>query len=93
MDEKLILRKNPDVVARVIDDETILLPIFKSSEEANCIYSLDKTGSVIWKMIDGKKTLGSIKKAILKEFDATPAEVDKEMKKFLKDLKETKALI
>mgnify|MGYP001586418359 CR=1 FL=1 len=92
MQETKILRKNPDMVTRVIDDETILLPIYKTSKEINCIYTLNKVASRIWEMVDGKRTLARIKQLILKEFDAAPQEVDKEMQKLLKDLKEIKAI-
>ncbi len=92
MQEKTILRKNRDIVTRVIENETILLPIYRTSKELNCIYTLNKVASRIWQMIDGKRTLGKIKKQILKEFDTTPEEVGREMQKFLKDLKEMKAI-
>ncbi len=92
MQKRIILRKNKDMVTRVIDDETILLPIYKTSEEINCIYTLNKVASRIWELIDGKRTLDEIKSKALKEFDTTPKEVDKEMQKLLKDLKEIKAI-
>jgi hypothetical protein len=92
MQGKSVLGKNPNMVTRVIGDETILLPIYKTSDEINCIYTLNKVASRVWEMFDGKKTLGQIKKHILKEFDTTPREVDKEIQKLLKDLKEIKAI-
>jgi len=92
MKESVVLRKNKDMVARVIDDETILLPIYNTSSEINCIYTLNKVASNVWSLIDGKKTLGKIKKIVLEKFDTTPKEVDKEMTKLLKDLKEMKAI-
>lgn len=92
MEENKILRKNPDMVRRVIDDETILLPLYKTSDEINCIYTLNKVASRVWEIIDGKKSLGKIKKKILEEFETTPKELDKELNKLLKDLKEIKAI-
>ncbi|MBU4251569.1 MAG: PqqD family protein [Candidatus Omnitrophica bacterium] len=92
MQDKKVLTKNSDMVTRAIEDETILLPIYKTSDEINCIYTLNKVASRIWELIDGKKTLAGIKRQVLKEFDTTPEEVDKEMKKFLKDLEEIKAV-
>ena len=62
MDEKMVLKKNSNMVTRVIENETILLPVYKTSEEINCIYTLDKTGSFVWKLIDGKKPYSAIKK-------------------------------
>ena len=93
MKDAVVLRKNPNMVTRVIDNERILLPIFKTSKEANCIYTLNEVASEAWEMINGKRTFGEIKKLILKKFDATEKEVDKEMAKLLKDLKEIKAVV
>ncbi len=86
------LRKNPNMVTRVIDDETILLPIYKTSDEINCIYTLNKVASRVWEMFDGKRALAEIKKQLLKEFDTTPKEINKKLQKLLKDLKEIKAI-
>jgi len=92
MKETIALRKNPDMVTRVIDDETILVPIYKTSDKINCIYTLNKVASRVWEMFDGKKTVGEIKKQLLKEFDTTPEEIDKKMQELLKDLREIKAI-
>ncbi len=93
MQDTITLKKNPDMVTRVIDDETILLPIYKTSDEIDCIYTLNKVASEVWNSIDGKKTVAEIKIKVLKKFDTTPEQVDKEMQKFLKELKEIKAII
>ena len=93
MKDALVLRKNPNIVTRVIDNERILLPVFKTSKEADCIYTLNKVASQVWELIDGKRTLRHIKKLLLKKFDTTQAEVDKEMKKLLVDLRKIKALV
>jgi len=92
MKETVALRKNADMVTRVIDDETILLPIYKTSDEINCIYTLNKVASRVWEMFDGKRTLAEIKKQLLKEFDTTPEKIDKKMQELLKDLKEIEAI-
>ncbi len=92
MQKNKVLSKNPNMVTRVIEDETILLPLYKSSNEINCIYTLNKVASEVWNLIDGKKTPAEIKKQVLKKFDTTPEEAGKEMQKFLKDLKEIKAI-
>ena len=93
MQEEAVLRRNKNMVVRIIDNETILLPLYKNSEEINCIYTLNKIASQVWELIDGKRKLGEIKKQVLKKFDASPEEVDKEMKTFLKELKQIKAII
>ncbi|MBL7197440.1 MAG: PqqD family protein [Candidatus Omnitrophica bacterium] len=93
MKEDKILKKNPDMVSRMIDKETILVPVFRTSKEANFIYSLNTSASKFWDLIDGKRALGDIKAIILQKFDTTPKEIDKEINNFLKDLKKVKAVV
>ncbi len=92
MREDKVLRKNPDMITRVIGDETILLPIYRTSDEIDCIYTLNKAASRVWEMFDGKRTLDKIKKELLNEFDTTPGEVGEKIGKLVKDLKEIKAV-
>ena len=92
MKKSIALRKNPNMVERKIENETILLPLYKSSEEINSIYTLNKTASWIWDMIDGKREVSDIKKEALNKFDTTEKRFDKEMNKLLKDLKKIKAV-
>jgi len=80
------------MVTRVIGDETVLLPIYDTSEDIDCIYSLNEVASWVWEMIDGKNTIGEIKKKVLEEFDTSPQEVEEKMGKFLKDLLEIGAV-
>ena len=81
------------MVTRVIDNETVLLPIYKTSDEINCIYTLNKVASRVWEMIDGERTLSEIKEAVLRDFDTTPQEVDERMRDLLNDLEEIKAVV
>ena len=92
MKESVVLKKNPNIVSRTIEDETILMPIYKTSDEINCIYTLNKVAARIWELIDGKRSLEKIKKRLLEEFDVTEKGLNKELDKFLKDLKEIKAV-
>ena len=61
----IVYKKNKNMVTRKIADETILLPIYKTSKEINCIYTLNKPASIVWDMIDGKTTIGEIKDKVL----------------------------
>lgn len=83
-----IFKKNPKIVVRKIEDETILMPLYSTSEEIDCIYTLNDAAARIWELIDGKRTLGKIKKIFLDEFDVT----EEELADFLKDLEEIRAI-
>ncbi len=92
MQDSTVLKKNPDIVSRTIEDETILMPIYKTSDEINCIYTLNEVAARIWELIDGKRSLAKIEKTLSEEFEATEKELNKELDKFLKELKEIKAI-
>ncbi|MCJ7563285.1 MAG: PqqD family protein, partial [Candidatus Aminicenantes bacterium] len=79
-----IFKKNSKIVVRKIEDETILMPLYSTSEEIDCIYTLNDAAARIWELVDGKRTLGKIKKIFLDEFDVT----EEELADFLKDLEE-----
>jgi len=83
-----IFKKNPKIVVRKIEDETILMPLYSTSEEIDCIYTLNDAAARIWELIDGKRTLGKIKKIFLDEFAVT----EEELADFLKDLEEIRAI-
>lgn len=92
MKKDKILRKNTEIVSRKIGNEIILLPIYKTSEDINCIYTLNRSAAFVWDAIDGKRTEAKIKKMVSRKFEATSGEVNKHMLDLLKDLKEIKAI-
>ena len=93
MRDSLVFKKNLDFVMREIEKEVILIPIYKTSKDANYIYCINKVGQEVWNLIDGKKSLKEIKKELLKKFDTTPGEVTKELNVFLNYLKKIGAIV
>ncbi len=93
MSGKTVLRKNPEIVTRVIAEETILLPVYRTSEEIDSIYTLNSSAAMVWDLIDGKRTVRQLKEAVLKRCEATPEEVDRELDELLNDLRTIKAIV
>ena len=92
MDDHMVLVKNKAIVSRVIGDETVLLPLFKSSDEINCIYTLNKAAAWVWERIDGKRSVAVLKEEVLRTFDVTPQKRDVLMNGLFKDLGAIKAV-
>jgi hypothetical protein len=93
MEDSIRFKKNPDIITRTIEDETILMPLYKTSAEIDCIYTLNSVAARIWELIDGKRSLGKIKNTLLEEFDVPETKVEKDLSRLLKDLAEIKAII
>jgi hypothetical protein len=92
MRDNTVVRKHPDIVTRVIAEETILLPVVRSSEEINAIYTLNASAALVWQLIDGKRTVGDLKRVILQRCETTPDGVDQELAELLKDFKEIRVI-
>ena len=58
-----VYKRNEDIVSRQIDDEMILMPIYKTNKDINEMYTLNETAAEMWNSIDGEITVrGIIKK-------------------------------
>lgn len=93
MEKGKVMRKNPNMIKRIIGNETILVPIYKTSREISCIYTLNQDAAWILEIFDGKTSLSDIKKRICRKFDLTSEEADKKLDKFLKELQDIKAVV
>lgn len=76
MPDKKIFKKNPSVVFRKIDDELILMHTECKSKDSDKIFVLRGCGRRIWEFIDGKLSLDSISKKVMKEFDTGKMNID-----------------
>ena len=92
MNFKKVFKKSKDVVSRNIEGQVIIMPLYKSSRDLNCIYTLNETAAAAWDLIDGKNDLNKIKEKLLSEFDVTEETLKKNMEVLIKDLKSIKAV-
>ena len=93
MPKAKVYKKNPNFVARKIEDEIILVPIKREAADFEAIYNLNNEVSVrIWELIDGKRSLEEIRNKILEEFEVSSERLDKDLIQFIKDLKDIGAI-
>ena len=90
--EEARMAKTGDVVRRQIADEIILVPVRKSAEELDSIYSVNPMAAQIWDLLDGQRTLGEIRALLLQQYDVTPEELDKDLAEFVDQLKAEKLI-
>jgi hypothetical protein len=89
-----IYSKSDSIVSRKIADEFILVPIRRKLADVNSIYLLQDDVSVrIWKLIDGQRPVGKIKKIICEEFDVSPEQAQSDLVEFLKQLEKIGEII
>ena len=83
----LYTKKN-DLVARDIAGETIIVPVRSNVGDLDSIYTLNEVGTLIWGLIDGKKSVSQIAEEICMTYDITPEEAKKDTVDFLKSLED-----
>jgi hypothetical protein len=75
--------KGKDLVTRSIAGETIIVPIKNKVGDLDSIYTLNEIGTMIWELIDRKKSVSEIAEAVCDAYDVTPEEALKDTFDFL----------
>ena len=79
--------KNTELVWRVIDGETVIIPLDEQTSDSEKISFLNETGTRIWELIDGKNSIKDIVVKIVKEYEIEEKEAEKEVVSFVENLK------
>ncbi|MDP8236212.1 MAG: PqqD family protein [Candidatus Erginobacter occultus] len=90
---KMIYRRNPDVVYRVIAGEAILIPISRETQGAGRMLTLNETGAFIWNRLDGNRRLDEILEEIRDEFEVEEATARRDLLELIGALEETGAIL
>ena len=89
---KKVYKKSRDIVCREIDNEMILMPIYKTNKDINEMYTLNESASKMWELIDGKKALNEIADELCAVYEAEKKEIETDLAEFVKDMLEIKAI-
>jgi hypothetical protein len=81
-----VYKKSDSIVSRKIGDEFILVPIKQDVADLESIYTLNETAAYVWELIDGKLKVREIREKMLKEFEVTPNEAERDLIQHLQQL-------
>lgn len=77
----MILVKAPATAWRVIEGEAVILSV-----DTKVLRGLNPTGSRIWEVIDGRRSVDEIVEVIVKEFDVEPLRAAEDVRGFVQEL-------
>jgi Coenzyme PQQ synthesis protein D (PqqD) len=77
----LVLRPSPEVIAKRLDQNTVLVDISTSR-----IFELNETGTRIWELLGQGLNVGQIVQHLVLEFEVEEAEAAEELKTLLSQL-------
>lgn len=78
---KYLIKNDQKIAYRVIDEETIIINLEKST-----FHSLNPVASLIWQEADGKNQIKTIIQKITNDFDANAETVQKDCIELINDL-------
>lgn len=82
----MIIKK--ELIKRDIAGDTILVPVGKTVYESNGLFALNEVATFIWDILPQVETEAEITQAVLREYDASPEEISRDVAAFLKKLRE-----
>jgi hypothetical protein len=87
-----LFQKDSSIVSRRIADEVILVPIRQKLGEVNCIYTLNEAAAHIWQLIDGKRSLKSLRDSMVEAFQVQESKAQEDLIILIEQLKEVGAI-
>ena len=83
MELSTVLERNPDAAYRLYDGEGVIV-----QAETMMVRVVNPTGSRVWELLDGERTVGQVVETICEEYDVPAWEAEKDVLGFLGELEE-----
>jgi hypothetical protein len=90
----MVFARSNDVVAREIDGMLIIVPLTAGvGDMEDDLFSMNETGTAIWNMLDGKKTIKEIISGLKEEFIAGQGEITKDVTGIVEELLKRRMIV
>jgi hypothetical protein len=89
-----ICTPSEDVVARMIEDELVIVPLVAGIGDMDDeLYTMNETGKAIWSRLDGEKSLRTLAAELATEFVAPPGKIEKDLLGLMTELVRRKMVV
>jgi hypothetical protein len=90
----MVFAHSNDVVAREIDGMLIIVPLTAGvGDMEDDLFSMNETGTTIWNMLDGKKTIKEIIAGLKEEFIAEQGEITRDVTGIVEELLKRRMIV
>ena len=87
----------PDVVARRIAGETVLVPLRSRSPNATTrvadFYVLNETAERLWEMLSSARDVSSLAQELIRTYEVPPDQATADVRAFIRDMLEVGAIV
>ena len=80
--------KEKELVTRDVAGEEIIVPIKGHVGDLEGVFTLNEVGALIWRLMDGQKTVRQLMEAVRNEYDVEASEAEKDVVDFLRSLED-----
>jgi len=88
-----VLRPAPDVVARAIAGENLLMPVRSGLAEIDSLFTCNATGAFLFARLDGRTDAAGLARDLASAFDVAESEALQDTLAFLADLRASRLAI
>lgn len=88
MNRQQIPYRNENLVWRVLDDGVVVV-----SPQQGQVRVLNRVGTTIWELIDGRHTITDLETALVEQYDVSLEQAGRDLQSFLADLTERGLLV
>jgi len=90
----MIFSHSSDVVSREIDGALIIVPLTSGmGDMEDDLFSMNETGTEIWRMLDGTKTIGEVISALTAQYQADPGEIEQDVTGIVTELLKRRMIV
>jgi hypothetical protein len=79
--------RSQSVVARTVAGETLIVPIRARVGDLASIYSVNGTGSLIWKLLQSPQTLKELAAVVAHEYEVELSQAERDVTEFVCEMK------
>lgn len=92
--QEMIFARSNDVVSREIDGSLIIVPLTAGvGDMEDDLFSMNETGTRIWNMLDGTKTIKEVMVTLAGEYEAGPDEIEQDVVGIVGELLKRRMLV
>ncbi|MDP4266938.1 MAG: PqqD family protein [Bacteroidota bacterium] len=84
--DKIKYIRKPNLIAKKIGDEYIIVQIVDKVANMNALYTLNETGAFIWENLDSGKTIEQIVSLVCNEFDTDLETTKNDVIRFINEI-------
>ena len=81
-----LYRRHPDVVARAIGGETVLVPVKGAEGDLETLFRLNGTGTLLWERLAEERTRPDLLRALVDAYEVDDATAEADLAAFLREL-------